>query len=153
MNYKSKSNSNSAKDETGFIESLSNNKLLIGLVAIFVNIGSRYIELKLTPNQEALLKNIGREVLIFTITLLYTRDLINAILITAAFIILSQYAFNEQSSLCILPEKYKNLHSAMDLNKDGVITEDEILKAEKILEKAKNQQNLHNKVFMLNNLS
>ena len=153
MNYKSKSNSNSAKDETGFIESLSNNKLLIGLVAIFVNIGSRYIELKLTPNQEALLRNIGREVLIFTITLLYTRDLINAILITAAFIILSQYAFNEQSSLCILPEKYKNLHSAMDLNKDGVITEDEILKAEKILEKAKNQQNLHNKVFMLNNLS
>ena len=153
MNYKSNSKSNSAKDEPGFIESLSNNKLLIGLVAIFVNIGSRYIELKLTPNQEALMRNIGREVLIFTITLLYTRDLINAILITAAFIILSQYAFNEQSSLCILPEKYKNLHSAMDLNKDGVITEDEILKAEKILEKAKNQQNLHNKVFMLNNLS
>ena len=153
MNYKSKPNSNSAKDETGFIESLSNNKLLIGLVAIFVNIGSRYIELKLTPNQEALLRNIGREVLIFTITLLYTRDLINAILITAAFIILSQYAFNEQSSLCILPEKYKNLHSAMDLNKDGVISKDEIRKAEQILEKAKNQQHLYNKVFMLNNLS
>ena len=149
----SNSNSKSNIDETSFIESLSNNKLLIGLVAIFVNIGSRYIELKLTPNQEALLRNIGREVLIFTITLLYTRDLINAILITAAFIILSQYAFNEQSSLCILPEKYKNLHSAMDLNKDGVISEDEIRKAEQILEKAKNQQHLYNKVFMLNNLS
>jgi len=149
----SNSNSKSNIDETSFIESLSNNKLLIGLVAIFVNIGSRYIELKLTPNQEALLRNIGREVLIFTITLLYTRDLINAILITAAFIILSQYAFNEQSSLCILPKKYKKLNSAMDLNKDGVISEDEIRKAEQILEKAKNQQHLYNKVFMLNNLS
>ena len=151
----SNSNSKSNSKETGnnLIETLSNNKLLIGLVAIFVNIGSRYIELNLTPNQETLLRKVGREVLIFTISLLYTRDLVVAILITSAFIILFQYAFNEDSNLCILPEKYKKLHLAADLNTDGVVSAEEIVKAEQILQKAKNQQHLYNKVFMLNNLS
>lgn len=153
MFHKTTSNSNSKKDqETDFIENISNNKLLIGLVAIFVNIGSRYIDLKLTPNQEALIRNVGREILIFTITLLYTRNLIIAIMITAAFIIIFQYAFNEQSSLCILPDKYKNLYVAMDLNRDGVVSPEEIQKAEQVLERAKNQKQLYNKVFMLNNL-
>ena len=35
-------------------QNLSNNKILIGIVAIFVNIGSRYIPMNLTKNQEAL---------------------------------------------------------------------------------------------------
>ena len=150
-----KTTSNSKKNlaiEIDFIENLSNNKLLIGLVAIFVNIGSRYIDLKLTPNQEALIRNVGREVLIFTITLLYSRNLIIAIMITAAFIIIFQYAFNEKSSFCILPEKYKNIYAAMDLNRDGVVGSEEIQKAEQVLERAKNQKQLYNKIFMLNNL-
>ena len=133
-------------------QTLSNNKLLIGLVAIFVNIGSRYIPINLTKNQEALLKKISTEILIFSITLLMSRDIITAILLTAAFTILTRYIFNEGSNLCILPEKYKNVTNLLDTNNDGIITDEEVENAEKILSKYKQQQQIHNKIFMLNNM-
>jgi len=132
-------------------QNLSNNKLLIGIVAIFVNIGSRYIPINLTKNQEALLKNISTELLIFSITLLMSRDLITAILLTAAFTIMVRYIFNENSKFCILPEEYKNITNLIDSNKDGIITNEELENAKNILTKYKDQQTLYNKIFMLNN--
>jgi len=135
------------------IESISNNKFLIGLVAIFVNIGSRYIEFNFTHNQELLMRSVAKEVLIFAITLMMTRDIIIAIILTTVFIILSNFIFNDQSKFCVLPEKYKRLDSIIDSNKDGVVTEEEIKNAEKILQQAKNQKELYNKIFMLDNLT
>ena len=55
-----------------FMNDLGTNKLLIGVFMIFMNIGSRYIELKLTKGQEMILKNIAREILIFTIAFVVT---------------------------------------------------------------------------------
>ena len=135
-----------------FIKNISNNKLLIGLVAIFVNIGSRYVELKFTKGQEMILRGIAREVLIFCITLLMTRDVVIALILTASFLVMSRYIFNENSKFCILPAKYKNLTTIIDSNNDNIVSEEEIKAAEKILQKAKDQQQLSNKLFMLNNM-
>lgn len=132
-------------------QNLSNNKLLIGIVAIFVNIGSRYIPINLTKNQEALLKNISTELLIFSITLLMSRDLITAILLTAAFTIMVRYIFNENSKFCILPEEYRNVTQLVDFNNDGIITNQELENAKNVLSRYKDQQNMYNKIFMLNN--
>ena len=132
-------------------QNLSNNKLLIGIVAIFVNIGSRYIPINLTKNQEALLKNISTELLIFSITLLMSRDLITAILLTAAFTIMVRYIFNENSKFCILPEEYRNVTQLVDSNNDGIITNQELENAKNVLSRYKDQQNMYNKIFMLNN--
>ena len=49
------------------MENISSNKYFIGIMMIFMNIGSRYIEIKLTKQQEAIFKSIARELLIFTI--------------------------------------------------------------------------------------
>ena len=38
-----------------FLEDLSTNKLVIGILMLFMNIGSRYIELRLTSGQEMIL--------------------------------------------------------------------------------------------------
>ena len=133
-------------------QTLSSNKLLIGIVAIFVNIGSRYIPINLTKNQEALLKKISTELLIFSITLLMSRDIVTAILLTAAFTILTRYVLNENSSLCILPEKYKNVTQVIDSNNDGVITDEELENAKQLLKRFNEQKQLHNKIFMLNNM-
>jgi len=65
-----------------------------------------------------------------------TRDLIISFFLTATFIILSGTIFNENSCLCIIPEKYKELHHQIDNNTDGIITDQEILNATKILYKA-----------------
>lgn len=139
--------------QVNIIESISNNKFLIGLVAIFVNIGSRYIEFNFTHNQELLLRSIAKEVLIFAVTLMMTRDLVIAIILTTIFIVLSNFIFNEQSKFCLLPDKFKRLESSIDTNKDGIVTDQEIKNAEKILQQAKNQKDLYNKIFMLDNLT
>jgi hypothetical protein len=128
---------------------LGTNKLLIGVFMIFMNIGSRYIELKLTKGQEIILKNIAREVLIFTIAFIHTKDLIISFIITGVFIILANFIFNEKSKYSILPEKYKKLASLIDTNNDNVISENEINKAYDILKKARGQIDNYNKIKTL----
>ena len=135
-----------------FFDNLSTSKLFLGLMMIFMNIGSRFIELKLTKGQEMIFKNIAREVLIFTIAFMGSRDIFIALIITAVFIILSNFVFNENSKYCIMPEKYKKLESVLDTNKDGKVSQEELDKAYEILKKANNQEKLNNKLNMLNNM-
>lgn len=142
----------SSSNNSNLFQTISNNKLLIGIVAIFVNIGSRYIPLNLTKNQEALLKNISTELLIFSITLLMSRDLVTAIILTASFTVMTRYIFNENSKFCILPEKYKHITQLIDTNNDGFISYEEVENAKNILNKFNTQQQIHNKIFMLNNM-
>ena len=119
-----------------FISNLNTNKFFIGIMMIFMNLGSRYIEIKLTKSQETILKNIAREVLIFTIAFMGSRDIVIAIIITAAFIILSKYVFNENSKFNILPKDLKKLESSLDLDGDGKVSDKEIEQAIELLKKA-----------------
>ena len=48
-----------------FFNDINENKIFIGLMMIFMNIGSRHIDLRLTPGQETLLKNFSREIFNF----------------------------------------------------------------------------------------
>ena len=118
-----------------------------------MNIGSRYIEIKLTKGQEMIVKNIAREVLIFTIAFMGSRDILIALIITAVFIILSNFVFNENSRFCILPKRFKKLNDVMDLDGDGRVSEEELKKAYDTLKKAKQQEDLDNKINKLNNIS
>ena len=137
-------------DINKFFTNLGSNKLFIGLMMIFMNIGSRYIEIKLTKGQEMIIKNIGREVLIFIIAFMGSRDIFIAFIITSIFIILSNFMFNEDSKFNILPEKYKKIMNAIDTDGDGKISKEELEKAYDVLKKAKQQEQLDNKVNMLN---
>ena len=132
-----------------FVKDIGTNKLLLGIFMIFMNIGSRYIELKLTKGQEMIIKNISREVLIFTIAFINTKDLIVSFIITGIFIILANFVFNEKSKYNILPEKYKKLAQLIDTNKDNIISENEINKAYDILKKARGQIDDYNKIKTL----
>ena len=139
-----------------FMKDIGTNKLLLGVFMIFINIGSRYIELRLTKGQEMILKNIAREVLIFTIAFIHTKDIILSFIITGIFIILANFVFNEKSKYCILPEKYKTLTSLIDTNKDNIISENEINKAYDTLKKARGQIDDYNKIKTIesfNNIS
>ena len=132
-----------------FLEDFGTNKLIVGLVMIFMNIGSRYIELRLTNGQEMILKNIAREVLIFTIAFINTKDLILSFIITGIFIILANFVFNEKSKYNILPNKYKKLASIIDTNKDKIVSDEEINNAYEILKKARDQIDNYNKLNVL----
>ena len=132
------------------ILSLNDSKYFAGVAMLIVNIGSRYITLGLSKSQEEYIKAfVVRELLIFSIIWMATRDIYIAVTMTAAFVILADYAFNENSSYCILPEKYKQIHKIIDTNEDGLITQEEIKKAEETLRKAKKQENKINQLNMM----
>lgn len=133
---------------------INNSKFFAGIMMLVVNIGSRYITLKFSKSQEEYIKNkVTREILIFAIVWMATRDLIISIIMTSSFIILADYLFNENSNFCILPEKFKNIQYLIDTNSDGIITDEEIKKAEEVLKKAKIQKNKMNQLKMLSYLS
>ena len=87
-------------------DKLNNSKLLSGLAMIVLNIFSKYVELNISKSQEAYIRNsITREILIFTVIFVGTRDIIISLLLTAAFIILSNTVFNEKSRFCVMPQR------------------------------------------------
>jgi len=124
------------------LASLNNSKFFAGLVMIMLNIGSKYITIELSKTQEEYLKNhVARQILIFSISWMGTRDILMSLGLTAIFIVLTNFLFNENSKFCVIPMEYRKYKDVLDLNGDGVVTPDEIKKAEEILSKAKQQQN------------
>lgn len=136
------------------LSGLNNSKFFAGLMILIVNIGSRYVTFRFSKSQEEFIKNkIAREFLIFAIVWMATRDLYISIMMTASFIILADYLFNENSKFCIMPEKFKNIQYLIDTNHDNIITDDEIKQAEDVLKRAKIQQKKGNQLEMLSYLS
>jgi len=123
------------------ISSLNSNMFFAGIMMLTLNIGSRYVQLNLSPSAESYLKYaITKEFLVFTIAWMGTRNIYVALTLTAAFVILADYGLNDKSNFCILPEKFKKLQDSIDTNNDKIISELEIKNAMDTLEKAKKQQ-------------
>jgi hypothetical protein len=131
------------KISNNFLKQINNSKLLAGLGLIILNYFSKYLVINFSKSQEAFIKNtITREIIIFLTVFTGTRDLLLSLFLTATFIILSGTIFNENSQYCVIPDKYKYLYNELDVNKDGIITDEEIKNAQNILFKAKNQNNI-----------
>lgn len=139
----------------GFIHnalmSLNNSKFFAGIVMIMLNIGAKYITIELSKTQEEYLRNsISRQLLIFSICWMGTRDIYLSLGLTAVFIVLTQYLFNENSSFCILPKSIQVLSKALDTNGDNKVSDEEIRNALHILDKAKKQDEKRQKLEALN---
>lgn len=131
------------------LKPFNESKLVMGIIMIFLNVASKYVELGFSKTQEHALRNgLGREILIFAVAFTATKDLIMAILITAAFQILSNVLFHEDSKYCLMSEKMKKISKLIDKNKDGVISKEEEDRVIKILEQAnKKEEEEKNKTF------
>lgn len=115
--------------------SIKHNKLLIGIVIIIINVLSRNISIKLTPFQKYLVDNsLVRQILIFCITFMGTKDLKSSFILTASFYILSAHLLHEDSPINIIPDRLKK---SLDTNNDNIISQEEIDKAISILENVK----------------
>jgi hypothetical protein len=132
---------------------LNNSPLLAGLAMLMLNIGSKYVELGLSKTQEQALRNgIARELLIFAMVFMATKDIILSTIMTASFIILSEYILNEDSRFCIIPSYMHRISMEIDLNGDSVISEEEEEKAIEILRKAKEQKSKKQQAMFVANL-
>lgn len=124
-----------------YVNSLNKNKFFLGLFMIVSNIGSKYVDFGFSKTQEHALRNtLGREILIFTTVFIGTNDVIVSILMTAAFAILSNHLFNEESRFCIISEKLSKFKSVVDTNNDNIISKKEEAEAIEILKAAQSQR-------------
>lgn len=120
---------------------LNNSKFFAGVVMILLNIGSKFITIQFSKSTEEYMKwSVSKQLLVFAMAWMGTRDIYTALGLTAVFTILSDYLFNEEHPLCIVPQKYRVLHKLVDTNEDGVVSEPELSAAIAVLEKAKREK-------------
>ena len=134
--------SNIFAEGLGFVHShvlfLNNSKFFAGIIMILLNVGSKFISIQFSRSTEEYLKmNITKQILVFSMAWMGTRDIYTALVLTAVFTILSDHLFNEESPYCIVPKKFRVLTKIIDTNSDGIVSDNEISNAIAILEKAK----------------
>lgn len=120
---------------------LNSSKFFAGIVMIMLNVGSKFISIQFSKSTEEYLKyTLSKQILVFAMAWMGTRDIYTALTLTAVFVILSEHIFNEESSLCLVPHNYRVLHKVIDTNNDGIVSESEINNAISVLEKAKKEK-------------
>lgn len=117
---------------------LNNNKFFAGIIMILLNIGSKFIMVEFSKSTQEYMKyTVCKQILVFAMAWMGTRDIYTSLGLTAIFTILSEYLFNEESQLCVVPPEYRVLHKLADTNNDGIVTDTEMVAAIAVLEKAK----------------
>ena len=120
---------------------LNNSKFFAGVIMILLNVGSKFITIQFSKSTEEYMKySLSKQILVFAMAWMGTRDIYAALGLTAVFTILSEYLFNEESSMCIVPQKYRVLEKLIDTNDDNVVSDIELSAAVAILEKAKREK-------------
>lgn len=121
------------------IKVVNDSKIFAGIMIIILNISSKFVSVKLSKSIESYLKNtFSRQLLVFTIAWMGTRDIYIALIITIIFIILIDILWNENSPFCILSEQFTDYHLSLieDSDKCNHFTKEDVEKAMSILEKA-----------------
>jgi hypothetical protein len=120
---------------------LNSSRFFAGVIMILLNIGSKFISVQFSKSAEEYLKfAITKQILVFAMAWMATRDIYTSLVLTAVFVILSEFLFNEESRFCIVPHNYRVLNKLMDTNNDGVVSHEELTQAIQILEKAKKEK-------------
>ena len=139
------------------LKTLNDNKFFAGIIMLTMNIGSKYISIDLSKTQENYIKySLGRQILIFAVLWMGTRDIVTALILTVVFILFADYLFNEHSQYCIIPEHYKELNITLNTEKNHVTQKEvndaiQILKlARKIKKDKKEDSELENKLYKEN---
>lgn len=120
---------------------LNNSKFFAGVIMILLNVGSKFITIQFSKSTEEYLKmTVTKQILVFAMAWMGTRDIYNSLILVAVFTILSEHLFNEESDYCIVPHDYRVLSKIIDTDGDGKITDTEINAAIQILDKAKKER-------------
>ena len=121
---------------------LNNSKFFAGIIMILLNIGSKFITIQFSKSAEEYMKySLSKQILVFAMAWMGTRDIYAALGLTAVFTILSEHLFNEESAMCIVPHHYRVLDKLIDTNEDGIVSETELANAIAIIDRSKREKN------------
>jgi len=120
---------------------LNNSKVFAGCVMILLNVGSKFIQIQFSKSMEEYMKmTVTKEILVFAMAWIGTRDVFSALCLTGAFIILSEYLFNEDHDYCIIPHHHRVLPKFRNDQPNDLVTEDDISTLMSTLEKLKKEK-------------
>jgi hypothetical protein len=124
------------------IQAVNNSKIFAGIMIITLNIVSKFANFKLSKTLESYFKyTFSRQILVFAIAWMGTRDIYVATFITLLYVIVTEYLFHEDSNMFVLSEDFRDKHISMLENDTGEkVTEEDIIKAKNVLKKAKEQK-------------
>ena len=112
-------------------EGMFDNKYMIGLIMVVVNLGARFIVNELDEKQKKMINSkYLRRLLIFLVIFMATRDLGISIVLTVVVILFLFEFFNENSEFSLLPKK--NVEDKGEEN-----TEDKNQKIDRIIDDLK----------------
>lgn len=125
------------------IKIINDSKIFAGLMIITLNVVSRFVNIKLSKTMESYLKfTLSKQLLVFTIAWMGSRDIYIALGVTFCFIIFTEYLFNEDSIFCVFSEEFLDYHIAKmdnEMEEAENVSDEDIQKAKVVLEKAKKQ--------------
>jgi hypothetical protein len=123
------------------VSSLNSSTFFAGIMMICLNIGSRYIQLNLDESTESYIKYaLTKEILVFTISWMATRNIYSALVLTAVFVVLADFILNEKSKYCLLPKNFIKSRKLGEYTNNKVITDKEYSDAVELVEKYKQQK-------------
>lgn len=124
------------------VQLMNNSKVFAGLIVIILNLASRFVTIKLSKSVESYLKfTVSRDILVFCLVWMGSREIYVAILFTVLFTLIVDYLLNEESAYCILPESFTTYHTNL---LDRRPSEEEIEDAKLLLEKARKTSSIEN---------
>jgi len=93
------------------VQMMNQSKIFAGLMIIILNIASKFVIIQLPKTVESYLKfTFSRDLLVFAIAWMGTRDIYIALGIVCFFIFVVDFLCNENSAMCILPENFIESH-------------------------------------------
>ena len=123
------------------VSSLNSSTFFAGIMMICLNIGSRYIQLNLDESTESYIKYaLTKEILVFTISWMATRNIYTALVLTAVFVVLADFILNEKSKYCLLPKKFIKSRKLGEYTNNKDISDKDYSDAMDIVEKYKIQK-------------
>jgi len=93
------------------IQAVNNSKIFAGIMILLLNVSSKFVNIRVSKTMESYLKNsFSRQLLVFIIAWMGTREFWVALFISFVFTFFVDYLFNEESMFCILPESFTDYH-------------------------------------------
>ena len=106
---------------------------------VILNVASKFVNFRFGSTTEKYLKyTFSRQILVFAMTWMGTRDIYIATGMTLVFILFFDFLFNEDSQFCILPEQMKEYYQNLD-DEENTVDEKQYAEAIITVEKYKNQ--------------
>ncbi len=111
-------------------------KLFMAIIMLAMNIGGRFITMDLPQSIEQIFttSSLLRTFVIFALFFSATQDIMISIILTLLFVIIMKYLLNCDSEFCLLnKETFKSKLDEKEERKE-VVSEEEFIKAKKIVE-------------------